>query len=153
MLCYASQEQNGGEGLCVYLLDPSVPGWDRHFDGSGPLGFVGKKGAIVGVGIDCSGDFSNGKPGSIAIKRASDNTLLCEPVQPTVRAASKYKMHSFLLNGPNRSITTTMSRCLLIDLDGNTSESSETIFHFRSIFTLHLHSSSSLPAEGLGWQR
>ena len=78
------ENSGGGEGLCVYLLDPSVPGWDTHFDGSGPLGFVGKKGAIVGVGIDCGGDFSEGKPGSIAIKRASDNALLCEPVQPTV---------------------------------------------------------------------
>ena len=25
----------GGQGLCVYLLDPSVPGWDWKFDGAG----------------------------------------------------------------------------------------------------------------------
>ena len=72
----------GGEGLCVYLVDPSVPGWDTHFDGTGPLGFVGKKGAIVGVGIDCGGNFSDGTPGSIAVKRANDSKLLCKPVQP-----------------------------------------------------------------------
>ena len=34
--------EGGGQGICLYLLDPSVPGWDRDFDGSGPLGFVGE---------------------------------------------------------------------------------------------------------------
>ena len=52
----------------------------RHFDGSGPLGFAGKKGAILGVGIDCTGTFCEGKPSSVAIRRAVDNHLLCEPV-------------------------------------------------------------------------
>jgi len=75
-----SAGEGGGQGLCVYLVDPSVEGWDRMFDGSGPLGFVGKAGAIVGVGIDCTGDFCEGKPASIAIKRASDSKLLCTPV-------------------------------------------------------------------------
>ena len=75
-----SAAQGGGQGLCIYLVDPSVAGWDRHFDGSGPLGFVGKKGAIVGVGIDCTGKFCKGKPASIAVKRASDGELLCKPV-------------------------------------------------------------------------
>merc|ERR1711957_358604 len=65
---------------CAYLLDPSVPGWDRIFDGTGPLGFVGKTGAIVGVGIDCTGEFCKGNPSSVAIKRASDSELLCDPV-------------------------------------------------------------------------
>jgi hypothetical protein len=121
-------EEKGGQGLCAYLCDPSVPGWDRcqhthpvvswhdlvviecllplcslplqcltalmllcsmlllincccrHFDGSGPLGFVGKKGAILGVGIDCTGTFCEGAPSSVAVKRAADNKLLCEPV-------------------------------------------------------------------------
>ena len=80
------KESGGGEGLCVYLLDPTVPGWDQDFTGSGSLGFVGKKGAIVGVGIDCGGDFSEGAPGSIAVKRASDAKLLCELVRPKVVA-------------------------------------------------------------------
>merc|ERR1712166_681841 len=75
-----SAAQGGGQGLCVYLVDPDVAGWDRHFDGSGPLGFVGKKGAIVGVGIDCTGTFCDGEPASIAVKRASDGKLLCDPV-------------------------------------------------------------------------
>jgi len=75
-----SCDEGGGQGLCIYLVDPSVEGWDRHFDGTGPLGFVGKKGAIVGVGIDCTGVFCEGQPASIAIKRASDCTLLCDPV-------------------------------------------------------------------------
>ena len=75
-----SAAEGGGQGLCIYLVDPSVEGWDRMFDGSGPLGFVGKAGAIVGVGIDCTGTFCGGQPASIAIKRARDNTLLCDPV-------------------------------------------------------------------------
>ena len=66
--------------MCVDLVDPSVGGWDTHFDGSGPLGFVGKAGAILGVGIDCTGNFCEGEPSSIAIKRASDGKLLCDPV-------------------------------------------------------------------------
>merc|ERR1712196_617083 len=36
----------GGEGLCAYLLDPSMAGWDTEFDVSGPL--------------DLSGNFSGG---------------------------------------------------------------------------------------------
>lgn len=75
-----SSREGGGQGLCVYLVDPSVPGWDRDFNGTGPLGFVGKHGAIVGVGIDCTGNFCEGQPGSIAVKRANDAQLLCEPV-------------------------------------------------------------------------
>lgn len=75
-----SVEAGGGQGLCVYLCNPAVPGWDREFDGTGPLGFVGKKGAILGVGIDCTGQFCEGSPGSVAIKRASDARLLCDPV-------------------------------------------------------------------------
>ena len=72
--------EGGGQGFCVYLLDPSVEGWDQKFDGTGPLGFVGKTGAIVGVGVDCAGLFCEGDPASIAIKRASDSELLCKPV-------------------------------------------------------------------------
>lgn len=75
-----SASEGGGQGLCVYLCDPEIFGWDRHFDGTGPLGFVGKKGAIVGVGIDCTGKFCEGQPASVAIKRASDSKLLCDPV-------------------------------------------------------------------------
>ena len=71
--------EDGGEGLCVYLVDPSVEGWDQHFDGSGPMGFMGKKGAIVGVGIDQTGSFA-GKPNHVAIKRASDGEMLGEAV-------------------------------------------------------------------------
>ena len=47
----------------------------------GPLGFAGKTGAILGVGIDCTGEFCEGHPASVAIRRASDNELLCMPVQ------------------------------------------------------------------------
>lgn len=75
-----SAAEGGGQGLCIYLCDPSVRGWDRHFDGSGPLGFIGKKGAILGVGIDCTGDFCQGSPSSIVIKGAADGALLCDPV-------------------------------------------------------------------------
>jgi len=88
-------DEGGGQGLCAYLCDPSVPGWDRHFDGTGPLGFVGKKGAILGVGIDCTGEFCSqdgkGSPSSVAIKRASDNQLLCDPVVLEGGVATKTK--------------------------------------------------------------
>lgn len=69
----------GGQGLCVYLVDPSIPGWDRQFDGTGPLGFVGKTGTIVGVGIDCTGEFCGGNPSCVAVK-AANGDLLCDPV-------------------------------------------------------------------------
>lgn len=75
-----SAAEGGGQGLCIYLVDPTVRGWDRQFDGTDPLGFVGKKGAILGVGIDCTGTFCEGQPASVAIKRARDSKLLCEPV-------------------------------------------------------------------------
>merc|ERR1711998_347229 len=68
----------GGEGLCIYLLDPEVPGWDRDFNGTGPLGFLGKTGAILGVGVDCAGHFA-GQPHHVAIRRASDGHMLGEP--------------------------------------------------------------------------
>ena len=63
----------------------------RHFDGSGPLGFVGKKGAILGVGIDCTGTFCEGEPSSVAVKRAADNKLLCAPVVLEGGVATKEK--------------------------------------------------------------
>ena len=63
----------------------------RHFDGSGPLGFVGKKGAILGVGIDCTGTFCEGEPSSVAVKRATDNKLLCPPVVLEGGVATKEK--------------------------------------------------------------
>lgn len=72
--------EEGGQGLCIYLVDPSIPGWDRSFNGTGPLGFVGKVGAILGVGVDCTGTFCEGQPASVAVKRASDSKLLCSPV-------------------------------------------------------------------------
>jgi len=84
-------QEGGGQGLCAYICDPSVPGWDRHFDGSGPLGFVGKKGAILGVGIDCTGTFCEGEPSSVAVKRAADNKLLCDPVVLEGGVATKEK--------------------------------------------------------------
>jgi len=72
--------EEGGQGLCIYLVDPEIPGWDRSFNGTGPLGFVGKVGAILGVGVDCTGTFCEGQPASVAVKRASDSKLLCKAV-------------------------------------------------------------------------
>ena len=68
------------QGLCVYLLDPSVPGWDTKFDGTGPLGFVGKTGAILGVGIDCAGNFAS-KPNHVAVKNAQGGVIMGEAVE------------------------------------------------------------------------
>lgn len=62
-----------GEGLCVYLVDPKQTDWDRHFDGSGPTGFLGKKGTIIGVGIDAAGNFAS--KNHCALKTAGGNTL------------------------------------------------------------------------------
>jgi len=72
-----SHAEGGGQGLCIYLLDPEVEGWNSKFDGTGPLGFIGKTGAILGVGIDCTGEFCGGQPSSIAIK-GPDGTILGE---------------------------------------------------------------------------
>eukprot|EP00658_Telonema_sp_P-2_P076579 TRINITY_DN6733_c0_g1_i6.p1 TRINITY_DN6733_c0_g1~~TRINITY_DN6733_c0_g1_i6.p1 ORF type:complete len:445 (-),score=101.82 TRINITY_DN6733_c0_g1_i6:109-1443(-) len=77
--------QHGGHGICIYLLDPTIPGWDRSFNGAGPLGFVGKAGAILGVGLesslgDSTGEFFGEHPGAVAVRRASDSKLLCEAV-------------------------------------------------------------------------
>lgn len=49
-----------GAGLCAYILDPSVPGWDSEFDGTGPMGFLNKTGAILGVAFDNTGVFTGG---------------------------------------------------------------------------------------------
>jgi len=114
-------DKAGGEGLCMYLLDPTVAGWDSHFDGSGSLGFVGKKGAIVGVGIDCGGDFSEGHPGSVVIKRASDNTLLCDPVKPEAFGStsgiitSKWKKLKIKFDIEENTITVKLGEIKILD--------------------------------------
>ena len=69
----------GGQGMCLYLCDPTVTDWDRRFDGTGILGFVGKCGAVIGVGIDCTGMFCDSPASFAALKRASDGALLCDP--------------------------------------------------------------------------
>merc|ERR1711935_157674 len=68
-----------GCGFCIYLVDPSVPGWDRLFDGGGPLGFDGKTGALLGVGIDLDGAFG-GEPNHVVIKSASGEQLTAAPI-------------------------------------------------------------------------
>lgn len=73
-----SQANQSGNGLCIYLMDPAVSGWDCLFDGSGMLGFGGKCGALLGVGLDLSGEFS-GVENAVVVKRASDSELLCDP--------------------------------------------------------------------------
>eukprot|EP00656_Telonema_subtile_P049804 TRINITY_DN6279_c0_g1_i1.p1 TRINITY_DN6279_c0_g1~~TRINITY_DN6279_c0_g1_i1.p1 ORF type:complete len:303 (-),score=49.75 TRINITY_DN6279_c0_g1_i1:59-967(-) len=70
----------GGEGFCIYLLDPSVEGYDTDFDTSGPLGFGGKAGALLGVGIDLAGNFSCGpdqprKPNSVSVRGGTGELL------------------------------------------------------------------------------
>lgn len=56
----SGEPKEGGYGLCAYLLDPDVPGWDTEFNGTGPLGFLNKTGAILGVGFDNTGAFTGG---------------------------------------------------------------------------------------------
>jgi len=54
------EPKTDGVGLCAYLLDPSVPGWDSEFNGTGPMGFLNKTGAILGVAFDNTGVFTGG---------------------------------------------------------------------------------------------
>ena len=82
----AETAESVGEGLCVYLVDPSVDGWDQHFDGDGPMGFVGKKGLVLGVVIDLTGNLC-GEANHAAIVSASGDVvhkcaLSCEPITP-----------------------------------------------------------------------
>jgi len=60
MTC-AKDNTEPGEGFCVYLVDPSVEGWDTDFDGEGPVGFQGKSGAVVGCFVDIGGKVSGDK--------------------------------------------------------------------------------------------
>ena len=82
---HADEESNDstdtGCAVCLYLLDPSVGGWDTEFDGAMAGGFVGKRGALVAVVIDLTGEFSEGHADSVVVRRACDNELLCQPVQ------------------------------------------------------------------------
>lgn len=82
----AETAETVGEGLCVYLVDPSVDGWDQHFNGDGPMGFVGKKGVVLGVVIDLTGNLC-GEANHAAIVSASGDVvhkcaLSCEPITP-----------------------------------------------------------------------
>ena len=82
----AETAESVGEGLCVYLVDPSVDGWDQHFDGDGPTGLVGKKGVVLGVVIDLTGNLC-GEANHAAIVSASGDVvhkcaLSCEPITP-----------------------------------------------------------------------
>eukprot|EP00658_Telonema_sp_P-2_P038380 TRINITY_DN27555_c0_g1_i1.p1 TRINITY_DN27555_c0_g1~~TRINITY_DN27555_c0_g1_i1.p1 ORF type:complete len:263 (-),score=51.99 TRINITY_DN27555_c0_g1_i1:294-1082(-) len=76
----------GGEGLVVYLVDASVPGWDTNLHGSGQLGFDGKTGAFVGIGIDMAGNFSgqcentNRLPNSVAVLDATRQRVVAREV-------------------------------------------------------------------------
>merc|ERR1711865_72071 len=67
-----------GEGLCAYLLDPSVAGWDNEFNGTGPMGFVGKSGALIGVALDNTGAFSEGECDHITVRAAQGKGEILE---------------------------------------------------------------------------
>ena len=71
--------EDGASSLCIYLLDPSVSGWDREFNGVGPLGLQGKTGALLGFGIDSSGDAFGGQPDSVGVVGARSGMPLCQP--------------------------------------------------------------------------
>lgn len=61
-----------GEGLCIYLADPSVKGWNTDFDGSGPVGFQGKSGGVVGVFLDLAGNISGKGRNHICVKSCDE---------------------------------------------------------------------------------
>ena len=81
----------GGEGFCVYMVDPDVPGWDTVFTGTGPLHFVGKPGALLGVGLDAAGHFASGDddpntrfPNSVAVRAGTGELLTVGKVKDGV---------------------------------------------------------------------
>ena len=63
-----------GEGLGIYLLDPAVDGWDHNFESSGVLGFLGKAGALLCIGIDLGGNFC-GEANHVAVMSAAGDVL------------------------------------------------------------------------------
>merc|ERR1712153_31126 len=67
-------EDSVGEGFTVYILDPSIRGWDREFEGTGPIGYKGKKAAVLGVAVDLTGNVI-GDANHVAILSA-DGTVL-----------------------------------------------------------------------------
>ena len=82
----AEEESSIGEGFTVYILDPAVRGWDREFEGHGPIGYKGKKAAVLGVAVDLTGNVT-GEANHVAILSA-DGTVLhkapmgCDIVTP-----------------------------------------------------------------------
>ena len=59
----------------MYLIDPSVDEWDRDFTSKGGLmNLVGKKGVVLGVGIDLAGNFC-GQANQVAIKTPAGDTI------------------------------------------------------------------------------
>lgn len=94
-------ESSRCEGLCAYLVDPGVDGWyaargdrvkssilccvrDAQFRGDGPIGVIGKAGALVGVALDLSGSFSGGAQyaNSVTVRCCQDDqqrNVVCEP--------------------------------------------------------------------------
>jgi len=67
-------EDSVGEGFTVYILDPAIRGWDREFEGTGPIGYKGKKAAVLGVAVDLTGNVI-GEANHVAILSA-DGTVL-----------------------------------------------------------------------------
>jgi len=64
------QTKELGEGMCIYLVDPKVDEWNTHFEGTGPTGFQGKKGALIGVFVDLAGNIGDDakRKNSVVIK-------------------------------------------------------------------------------------
>eukprot|EP00658_Telonema_sp_P-2_P067409 TRINITY_DN56316_c0_g1_i1.p2 TRINITY_DN56316_c0_g1~~TRINITY_DN56316_c0_g1_i1.p2 ORF type:complete len:218 (-),score=56.84 TRINITY_DN56316_c0_g1_i1:133-786(-) len=77
------ENKKDGAGLCAYLLDPSVEGWQSKFDGTGHMGFVGKTGAIIGIALDNTGDFTGGadKEDHLTIKRVNGVQLKTQKIE------------------------------------------------------------------------
>merc|ERR1712166_701380 len=71
-----------GEGLCVYLVDPSKEKWDEDFDGEGVCGFQGKAGGLFGCFLDLGGNICGKDKDHVAIAK-------CE-VGSEIIAAEKY---------------------------------------------------------------
>jgi len=74
-------EDHIGEGICIYLADPSVKGWNTAFDGSGPVGFQGKPGGVVGVFLDFAGNISGKGKNHICVKSCDENAPVLAAVK------------------------------------------------------------------------
>ena len=71
-----SNSSHCGEGLCIYLADPTVDGVFEHFDGEGPCGFLGKKGGVCAVFLDLGGHITGEAQDHVCVRSAAEDAKI-----------------------------------------------------------------------------